>query len=379
MATFRGTAQLPPSGGQRVDLQVSTCYPSCLTSPEVFLGIRTQLALAHQTHYGPIATILADVVRAQHPDGSLLVDMCEYHLGTGGKHLRALLPVLLAEALESDVTTVYPFAAACEMLHNATLVHDDVQDGDELRRGHPTVWAKYSEPQAINLGDAMYFYALLCLDRLKTDDTRRWQLARLLLQSTTRVIDGQVREFLLKEQPQPTPAAYVEMIQSKTAALFALPLVGTGLLYDVTPDLLDALAQSAIHLGIVFQLQDDLLDLYGEKGRGQQGSDIQEGKISALVVHTLELALPDHCRRLKEILAKPRHATTTADIVWATDLMVECGARGIALAEIRRREGAVAQLEGLHAVPAVRSLLTGLTEAFVAPIHHLYEQAEVTP
>lgn len=342
------------------------------------MDIRKQIASAHQTHYTAVGAILDEVVRTQHPAGSLLVEMCDYHLGTGGKRLRALLPVLLAETLQEDVARVYPFAAACEMLHNATLVHDDVQDGDTVRRGHPTVWAKYSVPQAINLGDAMYFYAMLCLDRLNTTDDRRWQLARLLLQSTTRVIDGQVKEFLLKDQPLPTPADYLQMIQAKTAALFALPLVGSGILYGAPPVLLEALEQSAIHLGVVFQLQDDLLDLYGDKGRDQRGSDIQEGKVSALVVHTYLLATPSDSRRLAEILAKPRNKTTAADIKWAIELMSTCGARDAVLSEIRRREEAVAGLTALATVPAVRSLLAGLTGAFVAPICHLFDQTGVT-
>jgi geranylgeranyl diphosphate synthase, type I len=342
------------------------------------LDITTKIAQAHTRHYLAIETIMADVVGEEHPQGSLLVDMCDYHLGTGGKRLRALLPVLLAEALDVDTTQIYPFAAACEMLHNATLVHDDVQDGDTARRGHPTVWVKYSSPQAINLGDAMYFYALLCLDHLEVDARRRWQLAHLLLQSTTRVIDGQVQEFQLQGQALPTTSDYLQMIQRKTSALFALPLVGSATLCEASPALRGALAEAAVHLGVVFQLQDDLLDLYGEKGRARRGSDILEGKISALVVHSLELAAPQDREHLREVLAKPRQETTAADVAWATALMKECGAQGIALDEIRRREAAVASLEGLKVAPAARMLVTGLTEAFVAPISHLFASDEVS-
>jgi geranylgeranyl diphosphate synthase, type I len=343
------------------------------------LDIITKIAQAHTRHYLSIETVMADVVGAEHPQGSLLVEMCDYHLGTGGKRLRALLPVMLAESLDSDATRLYPFAAACEMLHNATLVHDDVQDGDTTRRGQPTVWAKFSSAQAINLGDAMYFYALLCLDRLDVDARRRWQLARLLLQSTTRVIDGQVQEFQLQEQPLPTTTDYVEMIQRKTSALFALPLVGSATLCDASPALRGALAEAAIHLGVVFQLQDDLLDLYGDKGRGQRGSDILEGKISALVVHSLELAAAEDREHLREILARPREETTTADISWATTLMEECGAQRIVLDEIRRREAAVASLKALDEAPETQALVTGLTKAFVAPIAHLFNTGEVSP
>lgn len=342
------------------------------------MDIRTEFAQAHERHYPAIETILVEVTRSEHPDGSLLTTMCDYHLGTGGKRLRALLPVLLAEALGADAPGLYPFAAACEMLHNATLVHDDVQDRDGTRRGQPTVWARYSEPQAINLGDAMYFYSLLCLDQLDVSAERRWQIARMMLQSTTRVIDGQVREFELQAKRSPTPADYVQMVTGKTSALFALPLVGAATLCGATPALREALADSAVHLGVIFQLQDDLLDLYGDKGRQQRGTDIQEGKVSALVVHALELASPQDASRLSEILAKPRHETTAADVAWATRCMEECGSQQVALDEIRSRERAVAQLAGLAEVPAVLRLVTRLTEAFVSPISHLFTAHEVT-
>ncbi len=343
------------------------------------MDIRTQIAEAHTRHFPGIEAVWTDVIGAEHPDGSLLVDMVEYHMATGGKRLRALLPVLVADALSADVERVYPFAAACEMLHNATLVHDDVQDGDSTRRGHPTVWSRFSKPQAINLGDAMYFYSLLCLDRLEVDAKRRWQICRLLIQSTTRVIDGQVQEFQLKEDPHPTPARYLAMIERKTSALFALPLVGTAVLCDASPALRGALDHAAIHLGVVFQLQDDLLDLWGEKGREQRGSDVQEGKISALVVHTLELASPEDGRRLTDLLKRGRTETTEDDVAWAIGLMKECGAQRVALDEIRQRELAISRLEALAEVPAIHRLISRLTEAFVDPISHLFAPEEVTP
>ncbi len=343
------------------------------------MDIITKIAQAHTRHYLAIETVMADVVGAEHPQGSLLIEMCDYHLGTGGKRLRALLPVMLAEALGADPVLVYPFAAACEMLHNATLVHDDVQDGDTTRRGRPTVWSRYGEAQAINLGDAMYFYSLLALDRLDIEVQQRWQLAQLLLQSTTRVIDGQVREFQLQNLPAPTPADYIHMVQRKTSALFALPMVGSATLCQASPAVRAALAEAAEHLGIVFQLQDDLLDLFGNKGRNETGSDIAEGKVSALVVHSLELASEDDSTRLTDILSKPRQETTAADISWATALVEQCGAKSTALDEIRSREAAVSTLEGLAEVPAVHSLVTHLTRAFIDPISHLFTGKEVTP
>ncbi len=343
------------------------------------MQISEAIRQAHDRHYPAIAEILADVVEAQHGDGHLLSQMCRYHLGTGGKRLRALLPCLVAEALGRSAGPIYPFAAACEMLHNATLVHDDLQDGDTTRRGFPTVWAHYSTAQAINLGDGMYFYALLCLDQLDMFPELRWQVAQQLMTSTVRVIDGQVREFSLKEFAAPRPEQYLSMVERKTSALFELPLVGSARLCGASPELCDALTEAAAHLGIIFQLQDDILDLYGDKGRNEPGSDIREGKISALVVHALELADDADRTRLRAVLFADRLATSPDDVSWAINMMDKCGALSAALMEIKLREEQVATLSGLSVEPALRELVTQLTTAFVAPIAHLFATQEVGP
>ncbi|MBM4320392.1 MAG: polyprenyl synthetase family protein, partial [Deltaproteobacteria bacterium] len=119
-----------------------------------------------QQHLPAILRLIDEVVAGSCPSGSTLVPMCGYHLQTGGKRLRALLPLLVAEALGRDPAGLVPFGAACEMLHNATLVHDDVQDGDEMRRGQPTVWRRYGLARALDLGDAMFYFTLLLVQRL---------------------------------------------------------------------------------------------------------------------------------------------------------------------------------------------------------------------
>ena len=122
-----------------------------------------------------------------------------------------------------------PFGAACEMIHNATLVHDDLQDGDELRRGRPTVWRQYGMPQAINLGDAMFYYAVLLTQHTELSPARRDALITSVLNETLRVIDGQEQEFQLKVNGRPTMQAYLSMVEGKTSGLFALPIGGARL------------------------------------------------------------------------------------------------------------------------------------------------------
>mgnify|MGYP000053032453 CR=1 FL=1 len=331
-------------------------------------AIRETLERCRAEHGAAVERLLAETAAAWSPEGSLLTEMSAYHLGTGGKRLRALVPLLTAEALGADPVRLRPFAAACEMLHNATLVHDDLQDGDTTRRGRPTVWKRWSAAQAINLGDAMFYWAVALLGRIEASDPLRWETVELLLRGTLRVIDGQAREFQLKDDPAPTMASYVRMIEGKTSGLFEIPLVGAARLCGAAPETAEALRGAARDLGVLFQIQDDLLDLYGEKGRERRGTDVAEGKISVLVVHALERAPAGEARRLREVLARSREETTDDDIAWADGLFRRCGAVRFALDEIARRERAAVERPELAATPRLRDLLAGLGDAFLEPI-----------
>ncbi|MBN1771492.1 MAG: polyprenyl synthetase family protein [Deltaproteobacteria bacterium] len=319
-------------------------------------------------HGVEVERLLAEEAAAWAPEGSLLTEMCGYHLATGGKRLRALVPLLTAEALGADPVPLRPFAAACEMLHNATLVHDDLQDGDTTRRGRPTVWKRWSAAQAVNLGDAMFYWAVALLGRLEVPEARRWEAIELLVRGTLRVIDGQVREFQLKDDPAPGMSGYVRMIEGKTSGLFEIPLVGAARLVGAAPEAATALGEAARDLGVLFQIQDDLLDLYGDKGRERRGTDVAEGKISALVVHALGCAGAADAQRLREVLTKAREQTSDDEIDWADRLFRRCGSVRFALDEIARRERAVAGRPELAATPRLRELLVGLGDAFLEPI-----------
>jgi len=153
-----------------------------------------------EAHLPAVLALMKEVVQQSNPSDSALGEMCSYHLDTGGKRLRSVLPLLVAEALNADPQPLRAFAAACEMLHNATLVHDDLQDGDAVRRGRASVWAHFGEPQAINLGDAMFYYTLLLLQRLEQPANRVLALTQRTLLETLRVIDGQQRELGFKSR-----------------------------------------------------------------------------------------------------------------------------------------------------------------------------------
>ena len=333
--------------------------------------MRGVLSRCHEQHWPFIEALLHELVEEVHEPGSPLATMCSYHLDTGGKRLRALLPVLVFEACGQSPEQAYPLAAACEMLHNATLVHDDLQDGDVLRRDRETVWRRWGMPQAINLGDAMFFYPILLLDGLSCPQRLRLQLVALLARETLRVIDGQAREFELQDARSPDFGDYLEMVERKTSALFTLPMVGAALLAELSPELCETLAEAGRQLGILFQLQDDLLDLFGDKGRGRRGADIEEGKLSALVVHLIERGPPGKALELRELLGRPREQIGADEIGWAADLFVEHGSLDFCLEEIARRRKAMDGLEALEAMPGLMEVVLDFTDAALEPARGL--------
>ena len=329
--------------------------------------------------YAPrVMGLIEEIVRGASPEGSSLADMCGYHMETGGKRLRALLPMLVAEALGSDPAELVPLGAACEMLHNATLVHDDLQDGDATRRGRATVWARFGQAQAINLGDAMFYYTLLLSQRLSAPVERRELCARRVLLDTLRVIDGQEREFILKQATEPTLTDYFLMVEGKTSGLFALPVAGAAELCGAQADVVEGLVEAARHMGVIFQIQDDVLDLYGEKGRDIKGSDICEGKRSVLAVHALTHGTPDEVAWLRAVLDKPRDETTIEEVARATALFERLGSVDFALREIAARRARALGVPVLDRHPRLRELVAGVCDLFLEPIRPLVEARETS-
>jgi len=331
-------------------------------------AIRHRFRELRKAHLADIRELIDDVLREATPDRSSLTEMCAYHMESGGKRLRALLPLVVAEALGADPATLVPFGAACEMLHNATLVHDDLQDGDRLRRGVETVWHHFGVPQAINLGDAMFYYTLELVHRLQVPLGRRDAVARRVLRETLRVIDGQEREFSLRGNERITLADYFAMVEGKTSGLFALPMAGAATLCGASSQVVQGLQEAARHMGVLFQIQDDVLDLYGEKGRDSRGSDIREGKRSILVVHALEHATPERAAWLREVLDRDRGATTEEDIGRVIDLFAETGSLGFALGEIAQRRERARQVMRLLGHEQLALVVAAMCDLFLEPI-----------
>jgi geranylgeranyl diphosphate synthase, type I len=318
----------------------------------------------------------------------LLGAMCAEHLDAGGKRVRARLALAAAEALGVGRPDAAPWAAAVEALHNATLIHDDVQDGDRWRRGRPTTWARHGVPQAINAGDLMLMLPIgRLVARCPASEATRWRLAQALAVRAEAVVRGQAADLALRprlaraasEGGPDAVAAYLRAIEGKTGALFALPVEGAALLAGRSSEDAQQLAEPFCALGMLFQIQDDVLDLYGEKGREAPGSDIREGKVSALVCEHVRLC-PDDRGWLFAILEKPREETTDGDVhsVIARFALGD-GARPSALECTLRRIEALAlaaqTAPSLAREPALRALVVEVAGHVLRPIHHLLRRS----
>lgn len=283
-------------------------------------------------------------------------EMLEYHRATGGKRLRAMAVVLAAEPFlrrsgqswRGNSHRILPAALAVELVHNATLIHDDIQDGDTHRRGQETLWRKFSAAQGINCGDALFFLAFRALEKAGYDPSLELFLMRELERATFTVIEGQSREFALKEKLKKSrkfsSEEYETMARGKTAALFSLPYVCGARMAGASDAEVSEWRGRAEKIGVVFQIQDDVLDLWGDKGRDRRGTDIAEGKISYPVVQTFRClereGRAEEMRWLADVLLSGRESTRHDDIEKAITLMEHCGVREQCLQEVADGLGA---------------------------------------
>lgn len=308
--------------------------------------------------------------------GSPLHRMVCEHMRTGGKRLRARLAydaAMLAGAGEHDAVW---WAAACELLHNATLIHDDLQDGDVVRRGHPALWASYGAAQAINAGDLMLMLPYAAIAKLRAPATSVAALSACVSRRTVATACGQAIELDVSERSDTSWTSYVNAAWGKTGQFFALPIEGALLCAGVRAD--DALHVSEAFgwVGVVFQIIDDVVDLYGQKGRAEPGADIREGKLSSLVVQHLMLA-PDDRAWLLGVLSTPREHTPDQAVADVHARFVQSGALEANLEIIRRGREYVASHRHLHAYPALRTMGMHVLDRASHSIRSLLEPSSV--
>ncbi len=248
-----------------------------------------------------IEETLHDVLTlTRQPQWQGLHEMLAYHLGwegegagpeARGKRIRPLLVLLTNEAAGGNWKRVLPAAAAIELIHNFSLVHDDIEDNSPLRRGRPTVWTRWGISQAINTGDAMFILAHLAVLQIEKTCTRKitLQAAEILQQACLHLTQGQYLDIAFERKHNLTLEAYWAMVEGKTGALLAAATHIGALTARAKPETCQLYREFGRSLGLAFQALDDWLGIWGDAAlMGKSAdSDLLAGKNSLPVVYGL--------------------------------------------------------------------------------------------
>ncbi len=235
-----------------------------------------------------------------------------YHMESGGKRMRPALCLIICEALGGRPDEAVPFASAVEMLHNMFLVHDDLEDGDTMRRDKPTVWVKFGAANAINVGDYLLGRAYRAILECDLPLEKRIKLLEIFTITYEKTVEGQALDINWRGFTDFTVEHYLRIVELKTAYYLACGMVGGAVIADKSDDVIEKIWELGKSMGPAFQIRDDLIDLTHGKGRGGViGSDIKEGKPSFLYAYTLNQAGAGDRERLIEIMLKPRESTSS--------------------------------------------------------------------
>ena len=219
-----------------------------------------------------------------------LYEPIEYTLSLGGKRLRPMLAVLASQIFNGNKQDVIPAALALEVFHNFTLIHDDVMDKAQVRRGQPTVHTKWDENTAILSGDQMMIEAYKQIAQLS--DSKLPQVLRWFNEMATSICEGQQYDIDFESNTTVAISDYLMMIEKKTALLLAYSLRIGAYIAGASEQEQDALFQYGRHIGIAFQIQDDVLDVYGDPSNFGKaiGGDICCNKKTFLLLTALDIA-----------------------------------------------------------------------------------------
>src|SRR5437867_5003317 len=236
-------------------------------------------------------------------DVALIRRVAEYIVGGGGKRLRPALLLLAARACGYRGSHHYTLAAVIEMIHTATLLHDDVVDESSLRRGHATANAMFGNAASVLVGDFLYSRAF---QLMVTDDNLR--VLHILSDATNVIAEGEVLQLLNAGNPDVAEQAYLDVIRRKTAKLFEAAAQLGAVLSRAEPVIEDALARYGMHLGTAFQLVDDVLDYSGDfDAIGKNlGDDLAEGKPTLPLIRALAVGSPADAALIRDAIAGGR-------------------------------------------------------------------------
>ena len=306
---------------------------------------------------------IRDVLTQVEPALQPFYGMMLYHLGLdidtsgAGKRLRPLVSVLVYEALSGGTRSALPAAAALELLHNFTLIHDDIEDHDPTRRHRPAVWSVWGVPQAINAGDGMYAVSRLAVQRLRQQDLpaeRILDFACLLDRACVRVCEGQFLDISFESRTDVTVERYRAMVAKKTGALIAAACEGAAVLATDNGEIRDALARFGDEFGQAFQAHDDLLGIWASTERtGKLAmNDLVKRKKTLPVVMAFERASQRLRAELTTLFETPAPLPAEA-VERIREILDELGTRELLEREIAaHRVRALGVLRGIGPIAA---------------------------
>ena len=338
-----------------------------------------------------IETEMSSVLDAREGHARSLYEMLAYHLGLDGesgprgKRMRPLLGALAYQSLTGDYRPALPGAAAVELGHNFSLVHDDIEDADVERRHRPTLWAIWGIPLAINAGDALFALSRLALYRLLDggfSERRVLALMRVYDETCLALCEGQYLDISFERRTDVTVDGYLEMIGKKTAALLAASVQAGAILATDDAEVVEAYRRFGYDLGMAFQMADDVKGTFWsstDSGKPEAG-DVRKRKKTLPLVWALGHASEADRDRLNAIYLdgiratdgrgpQPTAATpmTDPEVTEVLAILDRCGAREHALSEARRyRDRSLDQLELLPCPSAGKRDLADLVRSVIA-------------
>lgn len=249
-----------------------------------------------------LAAIETALDQSLNPHVGQVRDVAGHLIFSGGKRIRPLLNVLSARLCGYNDPFIYPFSTIVEFLHTATLLHDDVVDGADLRRGKPVAHALYGAPVTILVGDFLLARGLSIAAKTGNPD-----IIRVIAEITENMCQGEIQQLVKKGDTNLTEAEYMDVIQRKTGFLIQGACETGALIAGAPPETARFLARFGYHVGMVFQIADDLLDYTADTlALGKTvGADLREGKLTLPVIHALRAAGPEDRQWMRQLIGNP--------------------------------------------------------------------------
>ena len=261
---------------------------------------------------------------------SQLYEPIAYHMALGGKRIRPVLALMACDALGGDLDNALDAAVGIEMFHNFTLLHDDVMDNADVRRGKPTVHRRWNDNTAILSGDTMLTIATQYIAR-----TGSQEVMDLFNRTAIEIYEGQQWDMDFEDRNDVTVEEYIMMIRLKTSVLLSCALKAGALIADARDEDADAIYEAGVNMGLAFQLMDDMLDVWGDPETfGKEiGGDIMNNKKTFLLINAMQLAQGADAEELRRWLDDTQ-VERDSKVPAVTALYERLGVRQLALEAI---------------------------------------------